>query len=107
MPAEEHGVLDLRLDSQGRLWAGYQMGLARLDEQGTWHRLPTDRLSESVRSFAFGGKGDGRDIWVVYRRKGSFTRWQQSGHTWKITSFNAAGGFGSESTRFFECDSRG
>ncbi|MFN0171075.1 MAG: protein kinase domain-containing protein [Bryobacteraceae bacterium] len=101
------GALDLKLDSHGLLWTGDGRGLLRLDGSGQWIRIPTDRPVDPIRSFAFGGDGNGDEIWVAFRRRGSYSRLRRAGEQWRVTDFPAQEGYGSDDTRFFERDSRG
>ncbi|HUS06039.1 MAG TPA: protein kinase [Bryobacteraceae bacterium] len=100
-------AVDLHLDSAGRLWLGYAGGIAWLDDQDQWHRVPTDRPVEKVRSFALADPVEGEDIWVAYRSPGRFSRLRKKGDQWKVTDFASAAGYGPDDTHFIQRDSRG
>jgi ligand-binding sensor domain-containing protein len=42
-------AVDLEVDSAGRLWAGYDAGIAWLDDDDHWHKIATDRPVTLVR----------------------------------------------------------
>ena len=96
-------AVDLELDALGRLWVGYEQGIAWLDGRDRWHKLVTDQPVTSVRSFVLAGD----DIWVAHRRSGSFTRLHQNGDRWIVTSFSARDGYTPADTYFIKRDSRG
>ncbi len=100
---EKASPVDLELDSSGHLWVGYSRGLAWLDDQDHWHRIVTDQPVTMVRGFTFAGD----DIWVAYRRPGSFSRLHKIGERWKVTFFTASDGYSPASTEFLRHDSRG
>lgn len=99
--------VDLAIDAAGRLWTGYAEGIAWLDDQDYWHKLPTDRPVEMVRSFALADRVKGEDIWVAYRGTGRFSRLQKKGDRWNVTDFTSAAGYVPEDSHFIKRDSRG
>jgi len=96
-------AVDLELDEQGRLWVGYETGLAWLDENDLWHRIEADEPVTSLRSFALGAK----EIWAANRRQGAFFRLSDEGSRWKVDTFSAAEGYLPADTHFIKRDSRG
>ena len=105
-PSDYLNAVDLELDAQGRLWAGYDSGIAWLDEDGSWHQLPTSHALSQVRSITLAAPS-GEEIWVAYRRGGRFSRLQKHGDRWRVTDFEAAQGYGPPDTHFIRKDSRG
>ena len=87
----------------GRLWVGYDRGIAWLDAGDRWHKIPTDQPLTNVRSFTLAGD----DIWVTYRRSGPFSRLHQNGDRWVVTGFSAQGGYPPVDSQFIKRDSRG
>ena len=102
-PDEQSQAVDLELDPLGRLWVGYEYGIAWLDGRDRWHRLATDQPVTSVRSFALAGE----DIWVAHRRSGGFSRLHQAGERWQVTSYSTQAGYTPTDTYFIKRDSRG
>jgi ligand-binding sensor domain-containing protein len=96
-------AVDLEVDAAGRLWVGYQKGIAWLDEQDRWHKLATDQPVTAVRSFTLAGD----DIWVAHRRAGAFSRLRRRGEQWSVSLFSANAGYGPVDTDFVKRDSRG
>jgi ligand-binding sensor domain-containing protein len=95
--------VDLELDPLGRLWVGYEQGIAWLDGHHRWHKLATEQPVTSVRSFTLAGS----DIWVAHRRSGWFSRLHQHGDRWIVTPFSAHAGYTPADTYFIKRDSRG
>jgi ligand-binding sensor domain-containing protein len=95
--------VDLEVDTNGRLWAGYGAGIAWLDDQDRWRKLVTDQPVTRIRSFTIAGD----DIWVAHRRSGAFSRLHRNGETWAVTLFSANAGYGPVDTEFLKRDSRG
>jgi ligand-binding sensor domain-containing protein len=106
-PYEIEHAVDLELDAAGRLWVGYQDGIAWLDREDRWHKLTIDPPVDMVRSLALHDPLAGEDIWVAYRRSGAFSRLQQKGDRWIATDFAASGGYDPVDTHFLKRDSRG
>ena len=108
-PFEEMNVLavDLELDAGGRLWVGYEQGIAWLDHEDRWHKLATEPPVDMVRSLALRDPFAGEDIWVAYRRSGAFTRLEWKGARWLGTDFSASTGYDPVDTHFLKRDSRG
>jgi ligand-binding sensor domain-containing protein len=96
-------AVDLETDSTGRLWVGYQNGIAWLDDDDRWRQLKTDQPVTFVRSFTVAGD----DIWVAHRRAGGFTRLHRNGEIWNVTFMSAGSGYGPTDTNFVKRDSRG
>ena len=96
-------AVDLEVDSGGRLWAGYQNGIAWLDNDDRWHEIPTNQPVSEVRSFALAGD----DFWVAHRRAGTFTRLTKNRDGWSVSRFAANAGYGPSDTLFLKRDSRG
>ncbi len=88
------------MDSHGRLWVGYETGIAWLDDQNNWHKIATSQPVTLVRSFALAGDNE---IWIAYRRPGAFSRLRRAGDLWKVESFNNP----PIDTHFLKHDSRG
>jgi ligand-binding sensor domain-containing protein len=93
-------AVDLELDSNGRLWVGYSAGIAWMDDQDTWHKIATNQPVTLVRSFALAGDNE---IWVAYRRPGSFSRLCRAGDVWKVETLADP----PIDTHFLKHDSRG
>jgi ligand-binding sensor domain-containing protein/tRNA A-37 threonylcarbamoyl transferase component Bud32 len=100
---ETQQAVDLEVDRSGRLWVGYMLGIAWLDEHNRWRKLSTDQPVTMVRSFTLAGD----DIWVAHRRSGYFSRLQRNGEHWNVTLFSSNAGYGPEDTEFIKRDSRG
>src|SRR5262249_36015936 len=49
-PGVRQDAVDLQVDPAGRLWVGYDAGIAWLDERDQWHKAATDLPVTSVRS---------------------------------------------------------
>jgi hypothetical protein len=106
-PNQYEDAVDLEVDSAGRLWVGYERGIAWLDPADPtdqWHKISTDQPVALVRSFALAGDSD---IWVTYRRGGSFSRLHKEGEQWRVTEFPAASGYTPVNSYFIKRDSRG
>jgi ligand-binding sensor domain-containing protein/predicted Ser/Thr protein kinase len=100
-------AVDLEVDAAGRLWVGYERGIAWLDPADPtdqWHKISTDQPVALVRSFTLAGDSD---IWVTNRRGGSFSRLHKDGDHWRVTEFPAAGGYTPVNSYFIKRDSRG
>src|SRR5205823_3296137 len=93
----------LEVDSEGRLWVGYQFGIAWLDDRDEWHTLKTDQPVTAIRSFSLSRD----DIWIAHRIAGSFTRLHREGELWKTTVFPATAGYTPPDSHFLKHDSRG
>jgi len=100
---ENQQAVDLEIDGAGRLWVGYGIGIAWLDDQDEWRQVATDHPVTMVRSFTVAGD----DIWIAYRGAGSFSRLHRAGEQWKLTSFTANDGYTPTDTHFIKRDSRG
>jgi ligand-binding sensor domain-containing protein len=105
--AFDEQAVDLDLDSAGRLWVGYQHGIAWLDGEDRWHKLAVDPPVDTVRSLALHDPFAGEDIWVAYRRSGAFSRLQRKDNRWFATGFPANAGYSPVDTHFIKRDSRG
>ncbi len=100
-------AVDLEVDAAGRLWVGYERGIAWLDPADPadqWHKISTDLPVALVRSLTLAGDSD---IWVTYRRGGSFSRLHKDGEQWRVTEFPAASGYTPVNSYFIKRDSRG
>jgi len=105
---------DLEIASDGKLWVGYENGIAWLDDAGQWHQLPTDRPLEGVFSFSPPDPNSG-DIWMAQLGKdrwaghdgARFARLTRTGAQWTVHEFTAKDGYGPPDTRFLKRDSRG
>ena len=105
--AFDEQAVDLDLDAAGRLWVGYERGIAYLDDEDRWRKLAIDPPVDTVRSMALRNPAAGEDIWVAYRRSGVFSRLQQNGGGWLVTGFPASAGYSPVDTHFLKRDSRG
>jgi ligand-binding sensor domain-containing protein len=99
-PGEMADPVDFEMDSRGRLWLGFANGIAWLDEHDVWHKIPTDRPVTVVRSLALAGNDE---IWLSYRRPGSFSRLRRIGNIWKVETLV----YPPADTHFVKRDSRG
>jgi ligand-binding sensor domain-containing protein len=108
-------VASLELGPDGRLWAGYEQGIAYLDGNDRWHKVSADLPLKGVTSLAFGG-ADGTEVWVAYLGErrwighhggARFSRLRQDGAEWKAQTFGAEEGYGPPTSRFLKRDSRG
>lgn len=97
--------IDMAETKDGQLWVGHTEGLARLNEQGAWERLPTDRPVSEVRTLSVDATG--KTFWVGYRKNGFFSRVEIRNGVGVVTQFNASAGYGPRETRFLRVDSRG
>jgi hypothetical protein len=100
-------AVELELDSAGRLWAGYDEGIAWLDPENRWHRLLIEPHLTAIRSLALHDPLAGEDIWVAYRRGGEFSRLRRNADRWIASSFSAGAGYSPMDTHFLKRDSRG
>ena len=98
-PEEMQQAVDLEIDQAGRLWVGYDAGLAWLDDEDRWHRIETSQPATFVRSISAGADR----IFVAYRRPGLFSRLVRNGERWDVTQFP----HGPRDTYFIKHDSRG
>lgn len=96
---------DLSADSGGRLWVGYEGGVARCaDDNCTQAIAPKDGLLDSkIRTIAPGGD----DVWVGYRLSIGFSRFVRKPGGWQVTHFNPQDGYGPSDTHFLRRDRRG
>jgi ligand-binding sensor domain-containing protein len=100
-------VTDLELDSTGRPWAGYALGVARMSADGRWERITTNHRVEYVVALAFGGAGTGDEIWVAYQDGKRLGRLLRSGTSWEVTELAEALAGTAPVTVFLHRDSRG
>ncbi len=118
LPAEGRVVVnasDLEEARDGSLWAGYEEGIAWMDDQGEWHKLTTDQPLKGVISFTAPNSRTAGDIWVAWlganRWLGDsgarFARLTRAGARWKVQEFSAKAGYPAPDTRFVHRDSRG
>ena len=97
--SQSQQAVDLETGTDGRLWVGYDAGVAWLDDDDHWHRIATARPVTSVRSIAV----DRDEIWVAYRVSGKFSRLVRNGERWDVQDFS----FLPRDTYFVKRDSRG
>ncbi|MCU1336807.1 MAG: Protein kinase [Bryobacterales bacterium] len=95
--------VDLEVDRSGRLWAGYQNGIAWLDDEDHWHQVPTNQPITEVRSFTLAGD----DFWIAHRQSGAFTRLSKDRDRWNVSTLAANAGYGPTDSLFIKRDSRG
>jgi ligand-binding sensor domain-containing protein len=98
---------DLEIDSGGKLWVGYQHGIASLTGEDGWRTFPTADPVEAIGGFAPAGAGSSDDVWVAYERGTRFSRLHPSGDRWTVTDFDSKSGYGPPDTYFLKRDSRG
>jgi ligand-binding sensor domain-containing protein len=91
---------DMEVDSAGKLWVGYQGGVAWQAGEDRWRTFPTADPVESIGGFA-------PDVWVAYERGTRFSRLHQSGDRWTVTDFDSKSGYSPPDTYFLKRDSRG
>jgi ligand-binding sensor domain-containing protein len=105
---------DLEIAFDGKLWVGYENGIAWLDDADQWHQLPTDPPLTGVLSLLPPESASG-DIWVAQLGKdrsvgndgGRFARLTRGGAQWTVHEFTVKAGYGPPRTRFLKRDSRG
>ena len=113
---EDHPVnaSDLEIAADGKLWVGYENGIAWLDEAEHWHLLPMDRPLDGVLSFSPPDAGH-PDIWLAEMGKNRWAghdgarlvRLTRTGERWTVHEFTAKEGYEAPATRFVKRDSRG
>ena len=117
LPIDDGFILnpsDLEIASDGKLWVGYESGIAWLDDADQWHQLPTDQPLQGVLSFVPPDPASG-EIWVAQLGKnrwvgqggGRFASLRRTGDQWTVHEFAAKDGHGPPDTRFIKRDSRG
>lgn len=92
-------AVDLEFDKDHRLWIAYNAGVAWLDEQDKWHKIPASRPISTLRSIAVGPD----EIWTAYRKPGLITRLARNGGRWDVTDYP----YPPRDTYFIKRDSRG
>ncbi len=92
-------AVDLETGPDGRLWVGYQNGIAWLGDDDKWTRIETSRPLTALRSIAVGRD----EIWAAYRMPGVFSRLSRKGSRWEVQDFS----FQPRDTYFVKRDSRG
>lgn len=105
-------MADLELDGQGRLWAGYEAGLAWLDPAtGQWQLAASSHPIHLVRSFTFAGRSPDDDavIWIVYQTDGGLARLTRAPgrNHWEVEDLTRDAGYAPAAVSFVKRDSRG
>jgi ligand-binding sensor domain-containing protein len=113
LPHTEHSgtahAVDLEMDSKGRLWVGYSMGIAWF-ENNQPHLLDLSEPVTGIRTITISREdkaGEPEEIWVAHRSKVPFTRVKRVGQTWEVTRFASEAGYGPGETMYLKRDSRG
>jgi ligand-binding sensor domain-containing protein len=96
---------DMSAGPDGRLWVGYQGGVARCADDNCTQAiaLGDGLLDPKIRTIA---PGSG-EVWVGYRPSIGFSRFQQKPGGWQVTHFNPQDGYGPSDTHFLRRDRRG
>ena len=103
LPTQIYQATDIQKAPDGRLWVGYESGLAAQTGWGSWELVKTSLPVEFIRNFEFDGKDA---IWVSHRRPGFFSRLERSGDGWRVRRFTSPE-YGPPDTHYLHVDSRG
>lgn len=105
---------DLEIAADGNLWAGYENGIAWLDDIDQWHQIQTDQPLKGVISVLPPDPASG-DLWVAHvgtnrwlgQGGARFARLRRAGAQWTVHELTAKDGYGPPDTIFLKRDSRG
>src|SRR5581483_2193139 len=105
LPANKLYPSDMIADADGRLWMGYEDGVAVCAEGNCTQAIaPGDGLaSPKIRTIAVSPNA----VWVGYRPSIGFTRFRRKPGGWAATQFPPEKGYGPVDTHFLRRDRRG